>query len=154
MALKTFLIDLSHLRFGRLIKIEDMPNVAGMKKIVYQPPGKFFDSTIINIPEGAIDSLTKEEVGGIADAEKIVIVWYGEGGISPFLNRVQEKIATLSQELESLKRKRAIELGVAKAKEVKLSQDLLEEVKKLERIRKLMEKKKPTPFRIGVGGEE
>ncbi len=151
---KAFLIDLSHLRFGVLRSIEDMPNVDGMKIIKYTPVNSLFTKEITNVPEPAIKTYTKEEVGGLADAEKVVIVWYGEGGKSPFLSRIQEMISTLSSELERMKRTREIEIGAMKAKEFQYTQDLLTKTKEIEELRKIMERKRERPFVARLGGEE
>ena len=85
---KTFFLDLSNLRFGILKEIKPQPNVDGRVIIKYRPLNSLFCKEIANVPKNAIIDVTKEELGGLSDAEHFKILITGERGESDFLDRI------------------------------------------------------------------
>lgn len=141
----TIVLDLANLRIGKLVKIErivTMPNLFIIKYLSLRNP--FAVREIVNVPEPAIIEVSNMDVGGVGDADKYIITLKGERGESPFLDKfLSTRYSLLIEEMERMKREMAIAKGMEKARTAQLTQDVLEKLKDLERVRKELEKPRP-----------
>ena len=138
---KVIFLDLSNLRFGIWLGSSPMKNVDGRCIVSYRPINSFISKKIPNIIEQSIIDVSKEEVGGLGDADYYKIMLKGEMGESHFLDRILSvKYGRLVEEINKKTKEMEIRKGVEESRGFEVSQDILTEMKRFEEIFKSAQK--------------